>query len=96
MMKPIKRIQMDEIFIQHVLSCKLLRSLTMFTTNSPSWFQRQCVNQNRYTLKTIAWYYSMLSVFRRTHIGLLFISKKLCIICQPGEMGDIDYITDIW
>ena len=68
---------MDEIFIHHVLSCKLLRSLTMFTTNSPSWFQRQCVNQNRYTLKKIAWYDSMLSVFvGRTHIGLLFISKN--------------------
>ena len=67
---------MDWIFIQHVLSCKLLRSLTMFTTNSPSWFQRQCVNQNRYTLKKIAWYDSMLSVsFGITHIGLLFTSK---------------------
>ena len=67
---------MDWIFIQHVLSCKLLRSLTMFTTNSPSWFQRQCVNQNRYTLKKIAWYDSMLSVsLGITHIGLLFISK---------------------
>ena len=76
---------MDWIFIQHVLSCKLLRSLTMFTTNSPSWFQRQCVNQNRYTLKKIAWYDSMLSVFLEEHILVCYLYKKLFIICQQGK-----------